>query len=87
MSAAIARFSGRSPFAATSSIAANAKMPAAAGQRPSFSGYASGAGSSPRAAARATHATPRAIARQGLKARNTSPKSTLTGTKPSQKMT
>ena len=38
MSAAIARFSGLSPFEATSSITAKAKMPATAGQCPSRSG-------------------------------------------------
>ena len=45
----MARFSGLSPFEATSSIVAKAKMPAAAGQRPSHAGYASGSGSSVRA--------------------------------------
>ena len=76
-----------SPFEATSSIVAKQKMPAAAGQRPSQPGYSSGAGSSARETVRATHATARPIARQGLKARKTSPNRTLSGTSASQKIT
>ena len=87
MSAAIARLSGLSPFEATSSIVANANIPAAAGQRPSHAGYSSGAGSSLRAAVRATHAVARPMARHGLNARNTSPNTTLSGTSASQKIT
>ncbi len=66
---------------------AKAKIPAAAGQRPSRSGYASGSGRLPRFASFAAPATARAIARHGLNARKTSPNSTLAAAKPSQKIT
>ena len=80
-------FRGMSPFDAASSMNANAKMPAAAGQRPSRSGYGSGAGRFPPLASLATPATARAMARQGLNARKTSPKRTLAAANPSQKIT
>jgi hypothetical protein len=80
-------FRGMSPFDAASSMNAKAKMPAAAGQRPSRSGYGSGSGREPRFTAFAIPATARAIARHGLNARNTSPNSTLAAAKPSQKIT
>ncbi len=86
-SAAIATFSGLSPFDATSSITANAKIPAAAGQWPIRSGYSRGAGNGPRAAVCATQATARARARHGLNALKMSPNSTLSGTSKSQKIT
>jgi len=87
MIVAIATLCGRSPFAPASSIQAKAARPTAAGQRPSRSGYARGASNASPAALVAIHATPRAAARHGLKARKTSPKTALTGTSPTRKTT
>ena len=74
---------GRSPYGETSSSQANATRPAAAGQRPSRRGYASGSASGLRRSR--PHARP--TARHGLNAENTSPNRTETGTSPSQKIT
>src|SRR3954447_15982761 len=62
-------------------------MPAAAGQRPSHAGYASGSGSSEREIVRAIQATARPIARHGLNARKTSPNRIEMATGASQKIT
>ena len=84
---AIARFSGLSPFEATSSITAKQKIPAAAGQRPSRLGYGSGA------AARRARIAGRSLAElspdraPGVERLKTSPSRTLATTSPSQKIT
>ena len=62
-------------------------MPSAAGQRPSRAGYGRVRHERPRVSGRATHATATASERHGLKARNTSPNSTLSTTEPTQKIT
>ena len=62
----------------------------ARGRRPvpqPLAGTPAAPGSAPRAAVCATHATARPIARHGLNARNTSPNSTDSRTRPSQKIT
>ena len=69
-----------------SSIQAKPSIRAAAGHRPSQSGYRKGAGSGP-AIRDASQPAPRAIARQGLNARKTSPNRMLAGTRPTQKIT
>ena len=80
---AVASVPGRPPWAEISSSHANAIRPAPPASSP---------GARDRGAARGAHArsdqpTERPTARQGLKARKTSPKSTLTGTSPSQNAT
>jgi hypothetical protein len=88
-SASAARTLGSSAIEASSASSTHAKAanPATAGQRPRRSGYGSGSGSlSPRRRL-AVQPAARPIARHGLNARKTSPKSTLRTGMPTQNRT
>ena len=71
----------------TSSSQAKQRIPIAAGQRPSFSGYAIGSGRESPATRPDTQPTARPTARHGLKSANTSPSSTCSGSSPTQNST
>jgi hypothetical protein len=64
-----------------------ARIPIAAGQRPSQAGYGIGVGRGRLVTRPAIQATPRAIARHGLNGAKTSPSRKLANGMPTQKMT
>lgn len=78
---------GSWPAPQHSSQTTKAKIPAAAGQCPSRSGYGSGSVASPRVSRPAAQPAARPIARHGLNSRNTSPPSSETNGTPTQKPT